>query len=274
MGVPYAEVIGDPIKHSKSPIIHNFWLNALGIPGEYRAARVTAEELPAYLDARRVDPDWRGCNVTMPLKTAIIPLLDHVADGRSINCVTPKSSRLLGWNTDRDGLLEASSAWQLPFFGETICLVGAGGAARTAIDTLGDDMWQFDFHVIARDPLKAQESLALEGACRAFPFSDAHTALLDCAAVVNASPLGMLGYPPMPESVLEGLELLKQPGYALEMVTAPSETCFLRRSREIGLTVSDGLTMLIGQARRAFELFFNVRLTTGGDPSLRELLTS
>ncbi len=86
MGVPYAEVIGDPIAHSKSPLIHKFWLEKLGIEGDYRATRVTADELPAYFAARRSDPDWRGCNVTMPLKEAAYQLLDvdplYAADRR------------------------------------------------------------------------------------------------------------------------------------------------------------------------------------------------
>ena len=72
MGVPYAEVIGDPIAHSKSPLIHKFWLEKLGIEGDYRAARVRADELADYLEARRADPDWRGCNVTMPHKQAVL----------------------------------------------------------------------------------------------------------------------------------------------------------------------------------------------------------
>jgi shikimate dehydrogenase len=68
MGVPYAEVIGDPIAHSKSPLIHNFWLQKLGIEAEYRRTHVAAEGLSAFLAARRLDRDWRGCNVTIPHK--------------------------------------------------------------------------------------------------------------------------------------------------------------------------------------------------------------
>ena len=74
---PYAEVIGDPIAHSKSPLIHNFWLNALGIDAEYRATRVAAADLGAFFERRRADPAWRGCNITIPHKQAA---LDHVAD--------------------------------------------------------------------------------------------------------------------------------------------------------------------------------------------------
>jgi shikimate 5-dehydrogenase len=68
---PYAEVIGDPIAQSKSPLIHSFWLDALGIDAEYRHKLVTAEDLPAYFAERKADPAWRGCNITMPHK--IVP---------------------------------------------------------------------------------------------------------------------------------------------------------------------------------------------------------
>ena len=67
-GMPYAEVIGDPIAHSKSPLIHRFWLEKLAIEGDYRRAHVPAEALPSYLAKCRADPDWRGCNVTIPHK--------------------------------------------------------------------------------------------------------------------------------------------------------------------------------------------------------------
>ncbi|NCU12310.1 MAG: shikimate dehydrogenase, partial [Sphingomonadaceae bacterium] len=75
---PYAEVIGDPIVQSKSPAIHGFWLGKLGISADYRAAHVRPEGLAEYIAARRADPLWRGCNVTMPHKQAIMPLLDTI----------------------------------------------------------------------------------------------------------------------------------------------------------------------------------------------------
>ena len=78
MNTPYAEVIGDPIAQSKSPAIHAFWLEKLGIVGEYRASRVAPEGLAAYLEMRRGDPDWLGCNITMPHKQTAMALVDRV----------------------------------------------------------------------------------------------------------------------------------------------------------------------------------------------------
>ena len=70
----HAEVIGDPIDHSKSPLIHNFWLQALDIEAEYKKTHVTPEGLAAYFLQRRADPDWLGCNVTIPHKEAVLAL--------------------------------------------------------------------------------------------------------------------------------------------------------------------------------------------------------
>ena len=83
---PYAEVIGDPIKHSKSPLIHGFWLKKLGIVAEYHAHHVTADALPTYFAERREDEAWRGCNITIPHKIAA---LDHVADPGGVLAIWP-----------------------------------------------------------------------------------------------------------------------------------------------------------------------------------------
>ena len=273
MGVPYAEVIGDPIAHSRSPFIHIFWLRKLGLEGDYRAVRVSRDELPLYLAARRTDTDWRGCNVTMPLKQAIAPLLDEVDHLMgSVNCVLPTSGRLIGTDTDGDGIREATARWDLSGTGGTLCLIGAGGAARAFLASV-DARWNFDVRLIARDPGKGarlMESLDVRGA--AFAFERADEAIEGCIGVVNASPLGMEGFPEMPALVLDSLCGVTQGGYVLDMVTAPVETPFLSHGREAGLAVTDGLTMLVGQARRAFALFFGLRPTSACDAELRRLL--
>ena len=105
---PYAEVIGDPIAHSKSPLIHGFWLQALGIDGDYRRTHVTPGDLPAYIEQRRADPDWRGCNVTIPHKLAVMDLVDDPGDirgtiGAMNTVVRQPGGALIGTNTDAAG---------------------------------------------------------------------------------------------------------------------------------------------------------------------------
>src|SRR3712207_4413624 len=104
----YAEVIGDPIAHSLSPLIHNRWIAALGLAAEFRRTRVAAEELPTFLASRRVDACWRGCNVTAPHKIAILRLLDRLTPAAerigAVNCVFRDGAQLVGDNKDVDGI--------------------------------------------------------------------------------------------------------------------------------------------------------------------------
>ena len=106
--LPYAEVIGDPIAQSKSPLIHGFWLDALCLSGRYDRAHVKPEGLAAYIAERRADPDWRGCNVTMPHKAAVMDLVDDPGDirgtiGAMNTVVRQPDGELIGTNTDAAG---------------------------------------------------------------------------------------------------------------------------------------------------------------------------
>ena len=132
----YAEVIGDPIAQSKSPAIHGFWLAKLGLHHEYRAAHVTSAGLAAYLAKRRADPDWLGCNVTMPHKQAVMPLLDRLdplaAGIGAVNTVVHEpDGSLTGYNTDAAGFIEPLQGLldQQHLF-RMARIIGAGGAAR------------------------------------------------------------------------------------------------------------------------------------------------
>jgi shikimate dehydrogenase len=159
----YAEVIGDPIAQSKSPAIHGFWLAKLGITAAYRAAHVRAEDLAAYLAARRADPDWRGCNVTMPHKQAVMAHLDRIdspAGGiGAVNTVFPLGAgALAGTNTDAAGFLEplADDLAATHYF-RMARILGTGGAARAIITALADK--SFTLVVAGRDPAKARALL-------------------------------------------------------------------------------------------------------------------
>jgi shikimate dehydrogenase len=270
MTIPYAEVIGDPIAHSKSPLIHKFWIQKLEIEADYRAVRVVADELPAYLAARRQDPDWRGCNVTLPHKAAVVPLIDELRTWGlvPVNCILSEEGRLIGHNTDMTGVSMALAESAE----EPICLIGAGGAARAAIAAL-DILAGYRFNLIARNSAKAGPLAEPYGEYgRVFGFDAAAEAVRGCAGLINASPLGMDGFEPMPETVLESLHLLSRDAFVFDMVYAPIETELLRRAAALGLRTVDGLTMLIGQAEHAFELFFG-RPPPACPAELRSLLT-
>lgn len=267
MGIPYAEVIGDPIAHSKSPLIHGFWLRQMGLAGEYRAARVSKDEFPAYLETRSADPDFRGCNVTMPLKEAAFRLLDTDPVTRRIgalNTIVRYEDLLKGTNTDWQGLNLALDTVRLD--PRRVAIVGAGGAARAALAEMRMNKVP---HValINRSPEKAAALLRHFGlAGEILPLGSAPAADL----LINASPLGMDGYPAL-DIDLSGLT----PGATvLDMVYQPLETPLLKAARARGLRTIDGLTMLIQQASMAFTHFFKVPPDPAESPELRALLTS
>ncbi|MDP5103249.1 MAG: shikimate dehydrogenase [Erythrobacter sp.] len=279
----YAEVIGDPIAHSKSPVIHNFWLEKLGIDAEYRACHVRPEGLAEYLTARREDPAWRGCNVTMPHKQTVIPLLATIqppADAiGAVNTIYPATDRVLaGTTTDAAGFLEplADHLAATHYF-RMARIMGTGGAARAIIAALADK--GFTLVVAGRDPGKARallDELAPKGEHHAidlahfadptdFAFDD-RDACLDL--VINASSLGMQGQPPL----LFDWSHAPPGSIAYDIVTAPLDTPFLQGARAKRFATIDGYAMLIGQAAAAFERFFGQPAPREHDAELRELL--
>jgi shikimate dehydrogenase len=272
MGVPYAEVIGDPIAHSKSPLIHKFWLEKLGLEGDYRRERVTADELQSYFERRKTDRDWRGCNVTIPHKVAVLGLIDRVTDdvegAGAVNAVLNEGGQLVGGNTDVVALRHDVPAWatEAALFEVPIILFGAGGAARAVLQSIRD-VEGVQVVIVNRDTAKSERLLAEFGiAGRSLPMG---TPLPGAWAIINASGLGMIGYPPLPvsESDISGQI------FVYDLVYSPIETDLLKLARRRGCPTLDGLNMLIGQARAAFEWFFRVPPPPETEFELRELLT-
>lgn len=271
----YAEVIGDPIAQSKSPAIHNFWLGKLGIDAEYRAHLVTAGGLADYVARRRDDPDWRGCNVTMPHKQAIVPLLSRLELGAelvgAVNTIIPRrNGMLIGSNTDGAGFLEPLRPYLSGASARTALVVGSGGAARAIVAALAEE--GFAIVLAARDPAKGRallDEIDAEGEHQAIPLAQA-VPNGSIALVVNASSLGMAAQPPLALDLSE----LGPDTLVYDIVTHPLETPLLQRARDAGLRTIDGLAMLIGQAAVAFGKFFRQPAPREHDAELRALLTS
>lgn len=276
MGLPFAEVIGDPIAQSKSPLIHKQWLRQLGMDGEYLKSRVPAGGLEAFLARRSADPDWRGCNLTIPHKERVAALLDRLAFEAeaigAVNCIVPDGDGLTGFNTDADGIAAALDPVRLD--GCKAAVIGAGGAARALVAYL-DRRRVREIVLLVRDPGKAESLRPLAGRSRfeILPLARSDAGFEGAAAIVNASPLGMAGAADMPAQLLNWLERHSKAATLFDMVTTPAETPFLQAGGAAGAKTVDGLTMLIGQAARAFELFFG-RPAPAADAKLRDLLTT
>jgi shikimate dehydrogenase len=264
----YAEVIGHPIAHSKSPLIHRFWLERLGIVADYRACDVLPDNLAAYFAESAADPDWRGCNITIPHKIAALDFVGDPGDVRgsigAINTVFRNDQgALTGTNTDAAGFYGPIA--DLPLAGETAAVIGAGGAARAVLFALAQaDIGEVV--ILARNGLKAAGLLAHFGLKGRVLALDAH--LPDASLLVNASPLGMKGQEPLQ------IDLSPLPEHALvyDLVYAPIETGLLKAAKARDLETVDGLEMLVGQAAVAFELFFGAAPPDDGEDELRARL--
>lgn len=277
MSKPYAEVIGDPIGHSRSPAIHNFWLGKLGIDAEYRAFHVPAGQVPDYFDSRRGDSAWRGCNITIPHKESAVPACDalepHAKRLGAINTVIRQvDGTLLGTNTDVDGIEQAIAGVELQ--SARVVVLGTGGAARAAFALLAKK-WCARVSVLARTPEKAERAATECGLkIKAYHWAARSGAFRDADLVINATQLGMDGQEPMPDFVLDELAQAAPDALVFDMVYVPLETALLKAARDRGLRTSDGLVMLIGQAAEAFERFFGVAPPRDCDEDLRAMLTS
>lgn len=281
----YAEVIGDPIAQSKSPAIHGFWIEKLDLDADYRAQHVEADGLQDYLAERRADPDWRGCNVTMPHKQAIMPLLDRLEPlakrvGAVNTVMKAADGKLVGRNTDVAGFMEPlAERLRKQHYFRMARIIGTGGAARAIVAGLAKE--GFTLVLAGRNPEKARALLN-----ELDPEGEHHVAPLDhfasptdfafddregcCDLIVNASPLGMRGQPPL------AFDWSHAPpcSIAYDIVTDPVETDFLLGARDAGFETVDGLAMLIGQAGAAFTHFFDVEPPPTHDAELRERLTA
>jgi len=282
MSLPYAEVIGDPIAQSKSPAIHGFWLRSLGIEADYRANHVLADGIATYLDARRTDKAWRGCNVTMPHKQAVMPFLDRLdplaAAVGAVNTIVPEPDGLVGYNTDVPGFLEPlRPLLDRTHYFRMARVIGTGGAARAIVKGLADE--KLVIVLAGRSPEKARALLdeldpagehhAVDMAHFAdstdFSFDDREGCL---DLVVNATSLGMIGQPQLAFDISHA-----PPGSVFyDIVTNPLETPFLKAALAAGFPVIDGLSMLIGQADHAFRRFFGAIPPRDRDTELRKVL--
>jgi len=255
-----AGLLGWPVAHSRSPIIHNHWMQEHGIAGRYVLLGVPPEKLAEAV--RGLAPlTFRGCNVTTPHKQAIMPLLDHVDPlARRIGAVNTVVVRddgsLEGLNNDGNGfvlsLRDLDPAWR-PDTGP-IAVLGAGGAARAVVASLAAQ-GATEIRLTNRTPEHAQAIADVIGPqVVAVPWAERAEALDGVALLANATSLGMAGKPPL------DISLTRLPATALvgDLIYVPPETPLLAAARERGNKTVNGLGLLLNQARPAFQRWFGV----------------
>ena len=253
-------VIGDPIGHSKSPLMHNAAFRALGIDADYTAIHVTREGLPAFLESARTS--LAGFNITVPHKNAVIPFLDGItpraALAGSVNTVSVRDSKLFGDTTDATGLERAvQEVFDLPLKGANVAILGCGGVVRAVVFHLADAGCA-RIRILNRTAEKA--ALLTSELLEHFPSFDCGFAALDdlpsvknaldgSDLVVQCTSLGLRdgdGSPVDPALI---------PASACLFDTIYRETDILVKCRARGLRVSGGLPMLVHQGAESFRIW-------------------
>lgn len=259
--IPLAGVIGSPIAHSKSPLLHGHWLKTLGIRGFYIPMDVAAEDLEAVL---RTLPrmGFVGVNITVPHKVAALKIADLVTDratliGAANTLIFREDGKILADNTDGYGFIENlrqnAPDWD-PAAGPAAVL-GAGGAARAVVASLLDAGVP---EILLTNRTRARaETLQLDfgNRVRVIDWVQAGNILEDAATVVNTTALGMMGKPEL-RVPLDGLQ---KGALVTDLVYNPLQTRLLREAEEMGCVTVDGLGMLIHQAVPGFERWFGQR---------------
>jgi shikimate dehydrogenase len=235
-----AGVVGRPIAHSLSPLIHGAWLEAAGLQADYRAySPEDGQAFDAFAYRLRRD-GLSGINVTLPFKEAALALADHAtpraAAAGAANLLIFGPDAIAADNTDGIGLMAAlDAAGYAPESGPAVVL-GAGGAARGAFAAL-IEAGAPEVRVVNRTASRAEVLAELHAGARAYGWSGMAEALRDAAAVVNATSLGMTGQP--------GLDIDLSPlpvtAVVMDMVYKPLETALLTQARGRGLRPADGL---------------------------------
>jgi shikimate dehydrogenase len=255
-----AGVMGWPVAHSRSPVIHNHWIAHHGLKGAYVLLPVQPGNLEQALRALPV-LGFAGCNLTIPHKVEALRLVDRVdhlaARIGAINTIVVEADRsLTGRNTDSFGYIEslrdAQPQWQADA-GPAV-VIGAGGAARAVIVSL-IDQGACEIRLTNRSWAKAHDMAQEFGATvSAMAWEDRHDALAGAALLVNTTNQGMQG-----EAALDlRLDALPITALVSDIIYVPMETPLLTAARRRGNQTVNGLGMLLNQARPAFEAWFGV----------------
>lgn len=267
-------VIGWPIRHSKSPLIHNFWLKHYGIHGVYAPLDVQPQDVLSWIRATaRVG--FAGLNVTIPHKVSVLSLCGTLSDtahrcGSVNTLVFGSDGAIHGDSTDGYGFLanirQSSPGWTAE--GQIICLLGAGGAAKAVVAALLDE-GASEIRIANRSAEKAEQMQSEFGPRvrpAVWPVSDDF--YREANLIVNATSLGMSGGP----SWTWRLPELSRGVLATDLIYTPLETPFLRAASAMGATTIDGLGMLLHQAVPGFEHWYGQRPEVTS--ALRELVLS
>ncbi|MGW8442647.1 shikimate dehydrogenase [Paenibacillus sp. S33] len=262
-GLVLLGVLGDPIKHSKSPLMHKIALQAAGIEGDFVPLQVKPDQLEDAMKGIRA-LHFRGVNVTIPHKVEVMKYLDEIDEGArligAVNTIVNDNGRLKGYNTDGIGYVRSlKEETSVELKGARIAVLGAGGAARGVIHALLKE--QPESVIILNRTRDKAEQLALEWTTEAIPVrgysnEDAKSVLATVNVLINTTSVGMS---PLSDELPLETSLIPEGIIVSDLIYNPLETRLLQESREQrGCTVHGGLGMFVYQGAVAFEYFTGV----------------
>ena len=254
-----AAVIGDPVRHSLSPRLHNAGFAALGLDWFYVACPVAKGQAAQAIEAMRT-LGIEGLSVTMPHKKSVAVAVDDLSSTAAklgaVNCVRRDGDRLVGENTDGIGFVDSlRSQLQMDPDGLTIVIVGAGGAARSIALAMAEHGAQVG--IFNRTATSAEEVVEIVGAASSVVQEEA---IRDADVIVNATPLGMSN-----DSLPFDPSLLSKGQSLIDLIYEPEKTALLLEAESLGVKTLNGVGMLLHQAGAQFQLW------TGCEPPLREM---
>lgn len=252
-------VIGHPIGHSKSPVIHNYWIQKYGCSGQYEAIDAKPEDLIQKIRTLFKD-GYAGFNITIPHKQAVMAICDDVDETAraigAVNTLYQNEGRIIGTNTDAFGFIEnvRQNTYGLDFIHHPCVVLGAGGAARAVVYAL-IEAGAKKIIVTNRTHEKALEICKMDkGIVCALSWEDRVEATSNAGFLVNTTALGMEGQPHLDIS----LRALPKSAVVCDIVYKPLETQLLKEAAARGNQCVTGIGMLLHQARPAFEKWFGI----------------
>ncbi len=254
-------VIGHPVSHSKSPLIHGTWIEALGLDASYKVIDISPAELSERLPQLMHEEGYTGLNVTIPHKEAMLDLCDEVDDiARAIgavNTVFMRDGKICGTNTDAYGIIQ-----NIHFFDPdnpfditkgAAVILGAGGAARATVYSLLEHGCP-QIILTNRTRAKAETLAQMDKRITVIDWDARHQALEHANMLVNTTSLGMKGQPALEMN----LDALPKDALVTDIVYAPLMTDLLKAAQARGNPVQTGIGMLLHQAAKSFHYWFGI----------------
>ena len=244
-------VIGNPINHSLSPKLQNWWLKENNIDAKYDKIKLEDHEIKNFIQDIK-EQKIAGCNVTVPFKKKVIPFLDKLSPGaeqtQSVNTITFDKGNLVGHNTDISGFDTAIKKLNFKIKGKKILILGAGGVVPSIILALKNMRVQ-EIIISNRTREKAENLRVLFDNLKILEWGD----LTDFHMVINATSLGLNN-----ETINLDFSSLGHDKLFYDVIYNPQETPFLKMGKQLGNTIENGKTMFVYQALEAFKLWHNM----------------